>query len=375
MNHKTKKNVVLVTWKGSGNFGTCLQSYALHRKLEDMGYFVQILSPIPQEYTLKLHIKWILKILGLGKLKKILFQKKNNTQKIKLDKFQKECYNDISLYTQKQEIDLLNRTDCFITGSDQIWNTYYRFSPFYFLDFVRGKKCIAYASSIGTSGVKEEYKDEVRFLLSKFSHIGVRENEAVHVLSELTGRDDIIQVLDPTFLLNPNDWHKMVKTAKYEMNLPKDYLFCYLIGNNPWYHADLMNVRERLGIKNIVIIPSAENPGFTSDEAITYRNACPVEFVDLIKHAKCVCTDSFHATALSINFSIPFVEFIRFNDNDIQSQNSRLYDLLNHYGLMNRIYNKDCNIWEAPINYNKIQQILDKDRDVSLSYLTNAIEN
>ena len=37
--------VCIVTWLGTGNFGTSLQSYALHMKLSEMGYNVSILHP------------------------------------------------------------------------------------------------------------------------------------------------------------------------------------------------------------------------------------------------------------------------------------------------------------------------------------------
>lgn len=40
-----KIKIALVTWLGTGNFGTSLQSYALHKKLEDLGYDVCILHP------------------------------------------------------------------------------------------------------------------------------------------------------------------------------------------------------------------------------------------------------------------------------------------------------------------------------------------
>ena len=104
-------------------------------------------------------------------------------------------------------------------------------------------------------------------------------------------------------------------------------------------------MKLKTGIDNIVIITSLENPSFYYDNAIVCRDAGPIEFVKLIKNATIVCTDSFHATAMSINLSIDFVEFIRFNDNDLESQNSRIYDILNRYNLLYKIYNKYNDDW------------------------------
>lgn len=360
--------------KGAGNYGTSLQSYALLKVLDNLGYKVRFLYKLPTHYDIKTYIKNILEFLHLfGVVRKIIHPHRSLRQK-KLEKFYASNYNEVNIYTKSQEKKLVKNTDCFVTGSDQIWNTYYCFSPVFFLTFVENKKRVAYASSIGTNNVKEEYREEVKRQLLKFSHIGVREQEAVYVLSSLTGRTDIRQVLDPTFLLEPREWKSLTKEARYEGKLPENYILCYLIGNNSWYKDQLVDVREKLGIKDLVILPAMENLDFTCDGAVVYSNASPAEFVDLLQNSKFVCTDSFHATALCINNSIPFVEFIRFRDDDKKSQNSRIYDVLEHFDLMNRIYKNDSMEWAKNIDYQPIQEILNQDRQQSLSYLVNSIE-
>ncbi len=368
------RNITLVTWKGVGNYGTCLQSFALNYILRKFGYNVRFLPALPKSYSIVSSFKLILSCFGIKTLRDIIRRRNLPPQDVKRETFQRDNFSEVSIYTKWQEKNLVAKTDCFITGSDQIWNTYYLFDKTYFLSFAGMKKRIAYASSIGTNSIKQEYRDKVKELLLRFNHIGVREQEAVRVLSELTGRKDIIHVLDPTFLLSPDDWKKMAVNAEYEIDLPEEYILCYLIGNNSWYKEDLQDVQTKTGVKNIIIIPSAENPDFSCEGAVIYKNACPVEFVDLLQKATFVCTDSFHATALSINHSIPFVEFMRFKDGDKTSQNSRIYDLLRHYGLMNRIYDKESDGWIAPIDYHVVQNILNDDRKQSMDYLINAIE-
>lgn len=370
-----KKKLVLATWMGKqGNYGTCLQSFALHKKLENMGYDVKIISVYPHRNKYVAIIKNILSLIGVLYIINIIRKHPKTIKESKLLEFQKSNYNQVEILTKQQMHRLVLLTDCFVAGSDQIWNTYFKFSPQYFLEFAENAKRIAYASSIGTNSVKEEYRESVRQNLMKFSHIGVREFEAVKVLSELTGRKDIRQVLDPTFLLTPHDWTSMAKDAVYEEELPNDYIFCYLLGNNQCYKEQLYDVKCKTGISNILIVPSAENKFFSFDGAVIYKNASPVEFIDLLQRASYVCTDSFHATALSINNSIPFVEFIRFKDSEVVSQNSRIYDLLNHYELKGRIYSSKTDVWTKKINYKKVQEKLDKDRQDSLNYLVNAIE-
>jgi hypothetical protein len=244
-----------------------------------------------------------------------------------------------------------------------------------FLSFAENKKRISYASSIGVSSFPEEHKNNVKKLLSKFSSIGVREKTAVTMLTELTGRTDIKQVLDPTFLLSPNEWNEMADNATYEMAIPEDFILCYLIGNNDWYKEQLADVQSSTCIKNVLIVPAVENTNFQLEGACIYNNAGPREFVDLIRRAKLVCTDSFHATAISLSYAVNFVEFIRFKESDKASQNSRIFDILNHFSLSYRIYNPGKKDWLKPIDYKQVHKILNEDRKDSLAYLSNAIEN
>ena len=372
------RNIVIVTWIGNGNYGTTLQSFALHKKIELLGYQVCILNHIPPLFTFKHYIKYLLSCIGVdvNYLKQLLYPPKYTVKQNKLKRFIKNNYNIInSINTKTQLQKLNNKTDVFITGSDQIWNTKYKFDPFYFLYFAEDTKRIAYASSIGTEDFSQEYKNQIKLLLNKFTHIGVRERSAQKSISVLLNRKDIKHVLDPTFLLNSSEWAAIGEKAEIEIQLPKRYIFCYLIGNNEWYKQQLLKVQQTLGIKDIIIIPSVENQDFFLEGAIIYNDGGPTEFIRLIQNAEFICTDSFHATALSINFKKDFVEFMRFKDTDKASQNSRIYDILSHYNLMSRIYQSKCTEWSTHINYTECHILLEQDRKSSLDYLINAIEN
>ena len=149
-----------------------------------------------------------------------------------------------------------------------------------------------------------------------------------------------------------------------------------MIGNNEHYIRQLDAVRIKYEIETVIVIPAEEHSDllFPSNVQI-YRDAGPVEFVHLIQHATVVCTDSFHATVLSINFNINFVEFVRFAINDDKSQNSRINDLLSHYHLENRIYNENSEEWSKSINYLPVNEFLEEDRQKALNYLTKALED
>lgn len=374
MKPEYRTKIVIVTWIGSGNYGTALQSFALHKYLEKKGYKVSILTSIPK-FAFKHIIKKILVTIGIFKLKGYIGLNYKSIKEKKMHRFAAQKYNHCKLYSKKDIKNLVETTDLFITGSDQIWNTRYKYDPTMFLDFAINKKRIAYASSMGISDFPEEHKEPVRKMLNKFSSIGVREESARIAIANLLGRNDVIQVLDPTFLLNAEEWAELVLSATLEIQMPEKFILCYLIGTNNEYKSQLENVKKKTGIESVVIIPSDENPFFSIEGAIYYKNAGPLEFVDLINRATLICTDSFHATAISINFNRDFVEFLRFKNTDKDSQNSRIYDVLNHYKLIRQLYSDETNQWLNSINYEEVNQILKEDRIKSTSYLIQAIEH
>ena len=372
-----KKRIQIVTWLGNGNFGTSLQSYALYHFLSIKGYDCSILSSFNyKHFSLKGYLKMILSALGIMKIReRRKIKKATDSRKLmKLSEFFEHNIRQESVSSPWQYRNLLRNTDVFCVGSDQVWNAYFNFSPFNFLDFAGNVKRISYASSMGTKDFPEEYKETIKNLLLKFAHISLRETTGREAVSRLTGRNDIKTVLDPTFLLTAKDWNSVSEQSRMEISVPKNYMLVYLIGNNDNYPEQVRELQTKTGIGNVIVIPAVENPNFKIKGSIVYRDAAVPEFVKLLKEAAWVCTDSFHATALSINIGKNFTEFLRFKDSDSTSQNSRIYDVLSTFGLMGQLYNNESETWAQPIDFSKIAEKLSKLRENSASWLINAIE-
>lgn len=372
-----KKRIQIVTWLGNGNFGTSLQSYALYHFLSLKGYDCSILSSFNyKHFSLKGYLKMLLSALGIMKIReRRKIKKATDSRKfMKLSEFFEHNIRQESVSNRWQYRNLLRNTDVFCVGSDQVWNAYFNFSPFNFLDFAGNVKRISYASSMGTKDFPEEYKETIKNLLLKFAHISLREKTGREAVSRLTGRNDIKTVLDPTFLLTAKDWNSVSEHSRIEISLPKNYMLVYLIGNNDNYPKQVRELQTKTGIENVIVIPAVENPNFEIKGSIVYRDAAVAEFVKLIKDAAWVCTDSFHATALSINIGKNFTEFLRFKDSDQGSQNSRIYDVLDTFMLQDRLYNEMLDLWSKPIDYKESHAILDHLRMDSTDWLVNAIE-
>lgn len=369
---KTKNKIAIVTWKGQGNYGTNLQSFALIQFLKDKGYDVVLLEKKEYPISIKSYIKFILNIIGYYKIKRVLKNKTAKEKKIEL--FHDRFYIIKCLYTKSHFRRIEDDVDVFVSGSDQIWNSYYKYDPFMFLDFVKSKKKISYASSIGTASIPNKYKNDIKTYLQEYKHISVREQSACNVLNELLETRSVKHVMDPTFLLDIGDWMKLTKYANYGMIFPKKYILCYFIGEKK-YDDEISIIKNIYKIDSVIIVKPKDNHPFSFNGAIELLDAGPIEFVDLIMKSSLVCTDSFHATALSLNFMKNFVEFMRFSNEDTYSQNSRIVDLLERYNLIGRIFSENSITWANDIDYSAVSLKIESDREGSIKYLINAIEN
>ncbi|GAE89934.1 polysaccharide pyruvyl transferase family protein [Acetivibrio straminisolvens] len=101
-----------------------------------------------------------------------------------------------------------------------------------------------------------------------------------------------------------------------------------------------------------------------------------MDFVNLIRNAEYVLTDSFHGTVFSILNHKKFIILNRYDDNSKNSRNSRIDSLCNLLGLSERRYNPEQDIVASinkEINYTIVNQKLNELREDSLQYLTDAL--
>ena len=256
------------------------------------------------------------------------------------------------------------KCDAYIAGSDQIWNQQIPLEErkIFFLDFVKKAKKISYAASIGRDTIEEQEKQQISQLLDRFDAISIRENTGVKLYQPLT-KNKIENVLDPTLLLNCNEWDEIAKTP----NIKKDYIFSYTLGadRNILDNIDSISEKLNIGITEIYYKKNFKN------EITNINDAGPKEFVGLIKNAKYVVTNSFHGMVFSILYKKDFWVFTR------GKMNSRIYDLLEILDLKDRIIESDTNINEIDLNskidYNKVYQQLEKERKKSIDFLKNAL--
>ncbi len=204
---------------------------------------------------------------------------------------------------------LVNSYDCFIIGSDQVWNpTFPQSSDLDYLPMVPTGNKIAYAASFGVSDISVE-RDHTASLLNGVGAISVRESAGAKIVRDLTGREAPV-VLDPTLLLSADDWGR-VSRKPTRISCDKPYVFKYVLGNDVNNRAiEAMAARRELDVVDAMDL----NLGLG-----------PSEFVWLIAHSELVCTDSFHASVLALLHHKPLAVFERVS---VEADMSSRFDTL-----------------------------------------------
>lgn len=367
------------------NYGACLQAFALQQTLKSLKFESEIIPFVPKinqvnESFIKRKINTLLRY-GLSNIIKSIIIRSNTKKNIERGKYFDDFINKHLIFNDKIDphIDLKkqieNEYDAYICGSDQIWNPLIfggKNQPEYFLDYApEGKKRIAYVPSIGINKLPDSYKEEMKQLLLKITHISVREYEGAKIIKELTGRDAQV-LLDPTLLLCEREWIDFA--GSYKIDEP--YILCYLFGDLPYINKFVQYIKKETGYK-VVTLPY--HPREMIGDKYKIWNAGPLDFVSLINNAALVCTDSFHATAFSINLKTPFYSLTRFNSDDRESQNSRIYTILNKVNLKSRIITPDQNFPLKKdffnIDFLETEKILSDEREKSINFLSSSINN
>ncbi|MBR2023823.1 MAG: polysaccharide pyruvyl transferase family protein [Clostridia bacterium] len=327
-----KKIGIVTHYYNSINYGGNLQAYALCSFLNQQGYYAEqicyIFKPTKRLESVwdKIKRKGIRNIISLliSRIRDIFRLKKvRRIEKLKQQAF--EFFNSQSIphsakvYTDDTIQETLSIYDSFITGSDQVWNGY---SYAWYLDFVPENRIkISYAASLGRSMLTEKQKEQFQISLKSYKAISLREHEGLELIKDLCTVEPCITV-DPVFLLTRNDWDKICASPVDG----KEYIFCYFLEGNQNARKLAQKLAKKLGI-SIFTIPMLAGGVAKVDRKFGDKklyDATPQQFLSLIKHAKYVFTDSFHAVVFS---NIYQKNYFVFNRNKKGEMNSRIINI------------------------------------------------
>lgn len=359
-----KIRTATITFHKAINYGAILQTYALQQTIIKLGFKNDIIN-----YDCKF-ISKNYKLINLtsikGFLKSLLGIRNYYCKKKKFNEFIKK-YIVLTNPVDKKILNsnlFNNKYDFFITGSDQVWN--YKITNLdgiYFLDFVKEKhKINSYAASFGINDIPKELKEIYKKYLKRFSTILIREKTGINIVEELIDKKARM-VLDPVFLLNEKDWLNIVYETKFD-KIKNNYILVYMMTPKINKFAKILSEKYSLQIFNIddFILMKKNRIGQTESKL------GPEEFISAIKNARFVITSSFHAVVFSIIYNKDF--FINNIDKIKQNRASRQRDLLELLEIEDRdIFNHDDDTDFVPIDWEKVNKKLEKEREKSLNEL------
>lgn len=332
------KNIAILTlYYNNYNYGGLLQAFALQQAINTMGYdSVQISYRLETGYSgwspfksiIKKTVAYIFHQIKYGRwFNKYLVRQK------KLNLFVNQIPHT-EVVTASTIKNLIDRYDCFICGSDQIWNPI-GWQPTFFLDFVPDDKVkISYAASIARDNLTKEQLEYIRKFTSDFSAISVREKNSADVLNKSYPELNVQYIPDPVFLLEETEWMKLVKSNKSV----KPFIFAYFLGDDDSNREKALTYARNTGLK-IIFASHLSISQYQWEKEHLEVISSPLgveEFLSHIANAELVITDSFHAMAFSAIYKTPFYVLHRFSIADKNSMNSRVVDLVEELQIPNR---------------------------------------
>lgn len=350
------------------NYGASLQEYALLKYLESLGHEAKTIHYKPDYLSSHFNL-W--KVAN-PKMKKNIILKwcyllyKLPTRLISLkrkksfDEFSEKYIKKTSLKYESND-DLLKNlpeADIYICGSDQIWNSFFQNGkdPAFYLNFVPEDKVkVSYAASFAIDSIEENLKAFVKKNVESIDFVSVRETSAVDILSDLG--IECVQVLDPVFLLPVAHWDSFDIPSFKE-----NYIFVYDFDTNQEIRHLALKIKKEKGYKIYTVNSNIKY----ADHNFNLEG--PEVYLALVKNAKKILTNSFHAVAFSLIFK---KNFLVFNRNE--KINTRMQDLL---GLLNLSEFMVCEkgvVSNNDVNYEKVAPLLGKNILKSKKFLKKSL--
>lgn len=384
---KSNKVGLCLAYKGT-NYGMLLQAYATQQIVEKYGFKTEILNvkqkPIDRIPHYIGGYKVIAMILGRW-LKNKLFKNPDNLdahhrinktmRSEAADTFRNTKMHDFATYNGLKALtEATKGFSAVLIGSDQLWLPDVAFSKFYSLQFAAsGIPRISYATSLGVSSYPNYAKRAARDFWKKINYLSVREEQGKDIIQSIV--DIPVQVVvDPTYLFTKEEWLDRIPNQKITED---GYVFCYFLGDSKPMKDFAVRLAKSRGLRVVSILSDECNSDDFSvfDEVVSGKG--PEDFVNLIRNADFVLTDSFHGLAFSVINEKQFFIFYRNRTDTKQSRNSRIDNILKTWGLESRLIidPENTDTFVDQIDYSDVNQRVAEQRDKSLSFLRRALNN
>ena len=357
------KKIGIISLFGYYNYGNRLQLYAVQKVYQHLGFDSEIIRynlPKSKEPFL-IRIKILVYYCFSFKINILKFYYK----KLRIYNFKKHAklhYKESEKYINPLKIDNSFHQDYsfFSVGSDQIWGWFvHKIANFVFLKFAPIEKRITFSPSFGSSIINHKYETIFKEGLQRFNFISVREESGFQIVKKMIHKEATI-LCDPTMCLSKEEWLSFAKTHKKKPS--KKYILTYFLGEKSDKVKEILFKFSK--DYEIVELNSFENSSFFTIN--------PSEWVDYVKDASLVLTDSFHAVVFSLILHTPFSVFKRKGGESMQTRISHILEKFK----MQECFEMNCEnprIFDFDIE--NVDEIIEKEKLKAFDFLKNTINS
>ena len=356
----------VITLHAVQNYGSVLQALATQEFLKQHGCTVRIINYIREN----VRPENLLKTWGKGNPLKsaIMLPTVLRWNKV-FGAFLHDNLNlssEVLTYPDDFKTDPLN-ADAYCTGSDQVWNSKWNrgIIPCLYLDFVPSNYYkFSFAASFGQDRLAEEEIRETQKYIDQYNRISVRENSAKKIVEEQYGYPKAVHIVDPTLCVTADFWRKYASPRK----IKDDYILIYNLNRSKDFDRYANELSKRTGLK-LVRFCTRYDQFYRSGKCILVPSV--YDFISLIDNAKYVLTDSFHATAFSMNMGTePICVYPKEFGGRLDSFLTLTESLQRHV----KDYT-DYDVVNRTVDFVKVKEILDTERCKASNFIEDVLAN
>lgn len=351
----------ILTFHCAHNYGAVLQCYALQEYLKSLGHDVYVIDYRPKYLTgfrgyrpFSPGLLWRKNVMKLPSHIRMELRLYGNRQR-RYRVFRDFIAHRLRLYPYSSKISDQD-FDCCIYGSDQIWSAQIcggNLDPVFLGQGVNTRR-IAYAGSNRLHDFSDKDNKELIDALKYFDAISVREHDFELYLKRKS-QLDLTTVLDPTLIVGANCFADIAKVPQ-----EKDFIFMYEMGSDSELGTMAYNLADKMKLPVIQVVSDL----YRDSNKINSKVLSVEEFLGYIKYAKCIVTNSFHGTALSIILEKTF-----YSKRQNTSADGRIENLLSQAGLMSRFVENGAELNLMDIDYSVVHKKLNPVIEYSRNWL------
>lgn len=367
------KNIGVISYNIHGNFtnyGSALQSWALHQAIKRCGEY----KPVLVDYCPD-----ILRDKDPLNPFEHMWDKDEEARKmceltmpaIRENYYKFDLFYTNQFYRTEKEYISSNFNEVmedenlvgFVCGSDTIFcMDEFGFDDGYYANYeCMKRKSVSYAASFGDPTLSEENCLVLNERLQNFVSHGLRENLMVPYVKDHTSVS-VQRVIDPTLLHTSEKYDTICVPNRLEKEK-------YLLYYSRRYSPIMEEYAEKLAKDNNWKIVDISLRATNAEKGHRmFYEAGVEEFLSLVKHAEYVVTNSFHGMIFAVQYRRPFVIFSR------EQCNNKIDEILDLFGLKDHMLVTGKEEFHHEIDYDTVHERIAKAREESIAFLKKELE-